>query len=260
MKKTIKHLVAGLTLSALVVISGLVTIIFFPHSLFANEMEHNKFRVYSDYTLSQNHVKPVLDQAYELASRCELHDPDYQFDLFLADQNIFNAIESLQGEGPIARATAGNIIVKIPVDFKNNQAIGRRSKVNLAELLTHEMVHILQANTYGLLNFSPLQHPPLWKLEGYPEYVSRQNMLKAKDYSLAVEINRYVELEHRSTDGFVEVVKGHHVPAYYYKGRIMIEYLIDIEGMTYDEILNDSRTEDEVFKQVLDWTMAEKIQ
>ncbi len=98
----------------------------------------------------------------------------------------------------------------------------------------------------------------MWKLEGYPEYISRQNMLKSSDYSLRFEIDRYKELEKNSKDGFVEVVKGHYMPTYYYKGRLMVEYLMDIKGLTYDEILKDSRTEIEVFDELVNWVKVQK--
>ena len=58
--------------------------------------------------------------------------------------------------------------------------------------------------------------------------------------------------------GFVEVVKGHYMPTYYYKGRLMVEYLMDIKGLTYDEILKDSRTEIEVFDELVNWVKVQK--
>jgi len=92
-------------------------------------------------------------------------------------------------------------------------------------------------------------------LEGYPEYISRQAKLKDKNYSLTNEIKRFIELESKSEDGIVEVSEEHFMPAVYYKGRLMIEYLMDIKGMTYTEILKDKRTEDQVFQEMLDSTL-----
>ena len=40
------------------------------------------------------------------------------------------------------------------------------------------------------------------------------------------------------------------MPAYYYKGRLMIEYLMDIRGLTYKAILEDKRTEDEIWLEL----------
>ncbi len=34
----------------------------------------------------------------------------------------------------------------------------------------------------------------------------------------------------------------------------MVEYLIDIKGLSYDEILSSHRTEDDVFNDMLRWS------
>jgi hypothetical protein len=252
MKRIFKKLIAGSLLVVMVTVSGLITLTIFPQSLFAHEIKHEKFRVYSDQVVDKTEIKPILDNAYSLIAQSELFDPEYEFNIFLAFGNIFNKIEDLQGRGPSARATAGNIIIKVPIDIENNLAFSSVSRINLTELIAHEMVHNLQANRYGLWNFSPIKHPPLWKLEGYPEYISRRNLREDSSYNLMSEIKRCREIE-ISGDYFIEVVKNHFMPSYYYKGRIMVEYLIDIKGFTYDQILNDTRSEEEVFHEIVQW-------
>jgi len=254
MKRVIRKAIVFVLVTSFVLISGLITIMLFPQPLFAHKMEYKKFNVYSDQTPDQN-IKVVLDHAYHLVEQSELQDKDYTYDVFFSHDNLYNQIEDLQGKGPAARATAGNIVFKVRVDIKNNKAYGIRSTINLTEMLAHEMVHCLQANTLGLWNMNQLNHPPYWKLEGYPEYISRQARLSAEDYSLKNEIERFIELESNSKDGFVEVSEQHFVPSIYYKGRLMIEYLMDTQGMTYDQILKDKRTEDEVFQEMLESTL-----
>jgi hypothetical protein len=78
-------------------------------------------------------------------------------------------------------------------------------------------------------------------------------MLKDKDYNLRSEIKRYLRLEKDSKGGLLEVTKGHFMPGYYYRGRLMVEYLMDVKGLTYDEILTDTQTEENVFKEMLEW-------
>ena len=93
----------------------------------------------------------------------------------------------------------------------------------------------------------------MWKLEGYPEYIARQDLLQSSAYSLADEIRRFIATdEHERRDRF-EAVAGHFAPTYYFKGRIMIEFLMDVRGLSYDEILRDKRTEREVFNEMQDW-------
>jgi len=258
MKRIIKKTIVSALMIFCVLISGLITIVLFPQPLFANKLEYKKFKVYSD-NIPDKSIEVVLNNAYNLVAQSELHDLNYQYDLFFSHDNIYNRIEDLQGKGPAARATAGNIVFKVRVDFENNRAYGPISKINLAEMLAHEMVHCLQANKLGLWNMNQFNHPPYWKLEGYPEYISRQAMLKAENYSLKNEINRFIELESKSTNGIVEVSEEHFMPSVYYKGRLMIEYLIDIKGMSYTEILRDDRTEDQVFQEMKDSTLNLKL-
>lgn len=248
-----KRILAGIALFLFVFISGLVTLIVFPQSLFAHKTEFQKFRVYHDGQINKDGLVIILDGAYRLVEHSELHDAGYVFDIFLAHDNFFNRIEDLQGKGPIARATAGNITIKSRIDVEHDLIRNARSGASLTQILSHEMVHVLQANKYGLLQFSPIKHPPMWKLEGYPEYVSRRKLLKGDGYSLASEVYRYIGVERNSTDGFVEVVKGHFMPSVYYKGRLMVEYLMDVKGMTYDEILKDKRTERDIFDEICSW-------
>jgi len=255
MKKIIKRTIAGTLLFAVVGIGGLVTLIFYPQSLFANKFEHNQFTVYynKDYKIEKKAFQVILDNAYEIVEKSELHNPDFKYKVFLAQNNIFNKIEGLQGGDVIARATAWNIAVKKDIDLKNNRMYTDRSTVDLTVLLAHEMVHILQADKYGLLNFSPLKHPPMWKLEGYPEYVARSTYLNSETYDLRKEIQRFVSADEDIKIETFEAVEGHFMPTYYFKGRIMVEYLMDIKGMTYDAILKDPRTEEVVFNEMFGW-------
>jgi hypothetical protein len=256
MKGILKRLISGSILMLLVTVSGLITLTIFPQNLFAHEIKHEKFRVYSDQIVDKAELRLILNNAYSLVAKSELFDSEYEFKIFLAYGNIFNKIDDLQGKGPSARATAGNIIIKVPIDIESNLAMSSISRINLTELIAHEMIHNLQANRYGLWNFSPIKHPPLWKLEGYPEYISRSKLREDKSYNLASEIQRCLEIE-KSGDFFIEVVTDHFMPSYYYKGRVMIAFLMDIKGLAYDQILKDNRSEEEIFNEMLAWLNSE---
>jgi hypothetical protein len=253
MKGILKKAVMSAAVVAAVLIGGLVTTIFFPAPLFARSVRHGAFDVHFPNEFKLEGIKHVLEQAYELAARSELHDASLRFPVFFANGTLFNRIEDLQGVGPIARATAGNITIKCEVDLTNNLAFSTRSTVLLSNLLAHEMVHVQQAHRYGLINFSAIKHPPMWKLEGYPEYIARADQLRSAGYRLEDEVKRYLDLAPKSVDSFIEVTTGHWMPLYYYKGRLMVEYLMEIRGMSYDAILNDTRSEDEVFDEMVRW-------
>ena len=257
MKRTIKRILAVTTLAIVVTISGLGTILLFPQPLFANKLEHKQFTVYSNDKIS-NDIVSLLDNAMALVEKSEINDPNYKYDILLSFNSVFNKIDDkLLGFGPSARATDNNVTIKVQIDAKRNlffPTFHAKCQSSLTYLLAHEMIHCLQANKYGIMKFNPMRHPEMWKLEGYPEYISRQPKLTSKDYSLSNQIDRYIELESKSTDGWVLMEDGAcEAPKYYYKGRLMVEYLMDIKHLSYDQILNDTTSTNSVYADMINW-------
>ena len=262
MNKKLRRVFKRTLLTLLTMISALVIVILFPQLLFANKMKYNKFKVCSNDKISDD-IKIVLDNALDLAQKSELYDSGYKYNIILCHNSFYNKIDDgLLGNGPAARSRLKNVIVKVRIDARNNLAFStfhKECEVNLTYLLAHEMIHCLQANKYGLIEFNPFRHPEFWKLEGYPEYISRRPQLSDKDYSLTSEIERYVNLENKATDMWILTEEGGcEAPDYYYKGRLMIEYLMDVKHLSYDQILKDSASESTIFKEMITWKDSTK--
>lgn len=262
MKKTIKRILAITSLTIIVAISGLATIILFPQPLFAYKMEHKQATVYSNEKINHDIIS-ILDNALKLVEESELSNPNYKFDIFLCHNTLFNQIDNkVLGFGPSARATDNNITIKVRVNTGTDSffpTFHKNCEGSLTYLVAHEMIHCLQADKYGMMKFNPLRHPEMWKLEGYPEYISRQTKLKNKDYSLVSEIDRYVELDGKAKDIWILIEEGRcEAPKYYYKGRLMIEYLMDIKHLSYDHILNDNTSEDAIYTDMINWRNKNK--
>lgn len=263
MKKLLKTIFKITLICFIAAISTVVTIVLFPQHLFANKIEYKVFTIYSNDKIP-NGIKPILDNAMNLVKRSELYDSDYKYNIILCYNSFYNKIDdNLLGVGRAARTTLKNVIIKVRIDPENNLAFPTFHKAceeNLAELIAHEMTHCLQANKYGILKFNPFNHPPLWKLEGYPEYISKQTELSNKDYSLTRDIDRYISIENHATDIWVLCEEGGcEVPNYYYKGRLMIEYLIGVRHLSYSRILNDSISENTTYQEMLNWKDAIKV-
>jgi len=229
----------------------------FPQRLFANKIKYKEFTVCSNDKIDDN-IKIVLDKAMDLVKKSELYDPGYKYNIILCDHSFYNKIDDkVLGIGRTARATLKNIIIKVRIDPKKDLAFPTFHKAcekSLAEVIAHEMIHCLQANRYGILKFNPFSHPDFWKLEGYPEYISRHTELSGKNYSLTSEINRYMNLMSKATGIWILSEEGGcEVPNYYYKGRLMIEYLMDIRHLSYDNILNDTVSENTVYQEMIKW-------
>jgi hypothetical protein len=225
-------------------------------------MKYKNFKVCSNDKINHD-IKIPLDNAIALVQRSELYDSNYKYNIILCYNTFYNKIDNtLLGIGPSARSRLNNVIVKVRIDPKNDLAFPtfhKECEVSLTYLLAHEMIHCLQAKKYGIMKFNPFKHPEFWKLEGYPEYISRKTQLSSKDFSLVNEIERYTNLMNKTTDMWISVEEGGcEYPDYYYKGRLMMEYLMDIKHMSYDQILKDSVSENTIFNEMMKWKNSTK--
>jgi hypothetical protein len=257
MKKIFKKILKVTMIAIITAVLTIAAIVLFPQHLFAFKLEYKCFTVYSNEKMN-NDIKIILDNAMNLVRKSEINDSDYKYNIILSYNSFYNGLDDkLFGEGPAARSRLNDVIIKVRIDPKNNVAFPtfhKACEVNLTELLAHEMTHCLQANKYGITKFNPFKHPEFWKLEGYPEYISRQNQISNKDYSLISDIDRYINLASKTNGIWIlEEEGGCEVPDYYYKGRLMIEFLMDIRHFSYSEILNDTVSENTVYQEMIKW-------
>lgn len=263
MKKIFKIFLKISFLTLITTLLAITTIVLFPQRLFANKLEYKNFTVYSNDKI-KNDIKIVLDNAMNLVKSSEINDPDYNYNVILSYNSFYDKIDDkLFGMGSAARSRGNNVIIKVRIDSKNNLAFPTFHKAceeNLTCLLAHEMTHCLQVNKYGIIKFNPFIHPELWKLEGYPEYIARKAELSKKGYNLISEIGRYQNLESQATSIWISAVDNDEceVPCYYYKGFLMIEYLIDIRHLSYDKILNDTISEKSIYHEMINWKESKK--
>ncbi len=255
-KKKIKRVLYSFVITILVLALGLPTIILYPQPLFANKLEYKQFKVYSNENIEDD-VKSILDTALSFVRKSELYDPTYKVDIFLSYNTFFNKIDNkVFGFGPTARAIANNLVFKVAVDINNNlvySTFHKPCEQHFDYLIAHEMTHCLQAHKYGILKFGPFKHPEMWKLEGYPEYVARQKFSSSAN-NLKKEIERFIELKSKQTDIWILVEEGGcEAPGYYYKGLLMTEYLLNVRHLTYDQLLKDTRSEQVIYSEMIDW-------
>ena len=257
MKKLLKRILKITFLTFITAVLTIAGIILFPQCLFADKMEYKNITVYSNDKIPGD-IQTVLDNAINLLKQSEIYDSNFKYNIILSYNSFYNEIDDkLLGAGPAARTTLKNVIIKVKIDAKNNLAFitfHKACETNLTELIAHEMTHCLQANKYGILKFNPFKYPALWKLEGYPEYIAKRKELSSKDHSLSGDIDRYINLEKKANDIWILSEDcGCEVPNYYYKGRLMTEYLIDIKHLSYDKILKDTISENAVFQEMIKW-------
>lgn len=254
MKRILKRILIGTLFTTITLLAALVTLVLNPQVLFAQKAVYRDFTIYSKDIIPDNY-KPTIDYAIDLIKTSEVYEPNQQLNIFLCDGTTYNEIDTKLLGGAMARCVDDNILLKVPADFDKNVLIGWNSKRNLKKTIAHEAIHFYQMKKYGILKFNPINHPPTWKLEGYPEYIANQK--DSKSYDLKNSIKKLNEFE-KTGDYWVETEPGQLDPLVYYKGRIMIQYLIDVKHLTYSEILNKDITEDKVINEMRTWYNQQK--
>jgi hypothetical protein len=235
---------------------AIAALILYPQFLFAKKTVYKEFNIYSNNPLP-NTYKSTIDYAIEVIQTSEIYEPGHQLDIFLCHGTFYNDFDTKLLGFAMAKCLHDNILIKVPVDFDRNILIGWNSERNLKKTIAHEAIHFYQMNKYGMKRFSPISQPPAWKGEGYPEYVAYQKDIKSNEYDLMESIRRVKEFE-KTGEYWFPTEPGQLDPLVYYKGRVMIEYLIDIQRMTYTEILHDSVTEEKVDGEMTVWYERQK--
>lgn len=231
--------------------------ILYPNNLFARRLAYKEFNIYSGRDIKGDY-QAVLDKAVVLVRASELYESGYTYDILLTDETFYKDV-SFKILGPsLARSIDNNIMLNIRADFENNLLSGPRNKRDLTRTIAHEMVHCLQMNRYGILKFNPFKHPPLWKQEGYPEYIAYQEEINSPAYSFTETVRVLKDYEKKRAT-WVELKPGHFDPMIYFKGRVMIEYLMNIKRMNYDQILRDEIQEENVYKELDDWYTSQPV-
>lgn len=139
MKKKLKKVLIGISVSLIAVLGFLTMFILYPNNLFAKRISYKGFDIYANTDV--DNYKTVLDRATMLVKCSELYDTTYKYDIFLTDETFYKDI-SFKLLGPaLARSIDNNIALNVKVDFKADLLIGPKNKRDLTKTIAHEMVH-----------------------------------------------------------------------------------------------------------------------
>src|SRR5688500_1107954 len=240
--------IAGCTLMFFLIV--VITLFIYPNHLFAHHEKYKKFSIYSGQPIKGNY-RLILDRSLELAGKSEIFDATYNYDIFLTEGVWYKKYaETLSGPS-LARSIDNNILLNGTAVFIKNE-LGTSNKRELMQTITHEMVHCLMLNMYGMLKINPLYHPPVWKMEVYPEIIAMQHDINRKDYDFrqtVTMLKSYVD----SGKLWIEIKPGFADPLSYFKARVLVEYLITRKNMTLDQIMDKKVKEDEVYNDLMHW-------
>jgi len=273
----------GFTIGGILIGFGaFVGLLFFPQILFANHVEHANLAAHYDAEFGDS-IGPVLRDIEAALSTSEINDPSLRHDIFFGHGNsTFAAIQGVRGRLVQSILGRGSVLTyntsrpphfshvitfRIP-HFESNLLTHpeRRASINLRQTLTHEIVHTLMIARLG----SPVAtRLPMWKQEGYGDYVAASTTtLKNPAYDIRQSVQRILNEDlswMRDVEGnFTQMrysckakssvmTEGGSVwPTCYFISRVLWEYLVDVKGLTFDEVLDPYVTDADTLTELID--------
>lgn len=207
----------------------------FPGVLFAHYHERGAYRVWSDEPIDPS-IAAVLDAAEARLARSPLYDPGMVHRLYICNSPLrMRLLARGTGAFGVTYALRHNTILnraEVPADriFRGTPERNRRP---LSSVIAHERVHALLLSHYGPLTYHRL---PMWKNEGYCEYV-------AGGPSFDPDEGRRLIREGR----------GSTAPSFrYLQAYFMVKYLLDVEHRTVDDLISGRFDEAELKAKVRD--------
>jgi hypothetical protein len=206
----------------------------YPGILFAHHTSRGSFHVSSDAPIDPR-IAEVLDDAAARLARSPLADPGMEHRLYICNTALRGWLLFPRGRGAFGTTYSllGNTIlnrVDIPANLVYRVA-PRHERRPLGAVIAHERMHALMARRYGTI---ACWRMPAWKTEGYCEFVGG-------DPSFGVEEGKWLIREGRGEDSG---------PIRYFRYYAMVKYLLEVEGLTIDEVVSREFEEDQLLVKV----------
>ncbi|HSK72445.1 MAG TPA: hypothetical protein VK892_12150 [Pyrinomonadaceae bacterium] len=207
--------------SLLTIVGAYFLTICFPQYLFAHEVAHKNFKIYSREPMGENIYK-ILDDAETRLSKSTIYDAEISRRVFLTNSHGFYTFLSNKAFRSFANSVPliNNILVN-KSDTANDLVYLNRpqnNKRSLSGVIAHEVTHLFIRKKLGNLSGFTL---PTWKNEGYCEYI-------AGDTTITFEEGVKLWKENPNDDSKYR----------YFKYHLRIKYLLETEKLTIDDVFN----------------------
>jgi hypothetical protein len=247
MKRQIKKWALRFTATFALIIGLLLTIVLNPSLTYANRTTHGNFVVYSQYPTGSQFF-PVLDSAAALIKKSEWYRPNLKLDICLNDGSAYPKIMAQLRGRAFAWGFYDKVVLQGSANYAGNRLALNGYEWNLTQLLAHEMVHCVQFDRLGLMHSNPMAGIPNWKWEGYAEFIARQD---ASQQDLCTNIQRYIVSD--SYSWAIAMADGSIAPRDYYHAWIMVQYCLAVKGQSYEQLLADRKSEEDIKKEMMAW-------
>lgn len=241
MNKAIGKLMIKVCATGILLLVILVGLVFNPTLLYANKKVIGNYTLYYNTQINDN-LLSRLDNASKLLESSEIYDSAFKLDICLNDGSLYPALLGILKGPAWGHGFYNKVVLTSNVNVSENTATVNGWNWNLTQLICHEAVHCYQYNKYGLETLNI----PVWKLEGYAEYVSR----KGDEHLLNDNISRLFEAKDNLS---VELSDKSIVPIDYYKNWLLVKYCFDIKHMNYQVLWDDVTPKETLENEMMNW-------
>lgn len=249
MIKTFKWLgiLIGVVIVIILVALGVLAI---PGPFFPEEKQYRAITVYSEDPIGQE-VDSIMAEVFERLDAVPIYDPNRKLNLCLCstqDKFTFFSRLTRRSSRTMGFSLLGSSYVN--GDFLKELAArsGGRPKYmaragSIVHVATHELMHGYLSDACGCLASRSL---PEWKVEGYCEYGVNQ-FVAPRDSGYTIQERIDIYLDESQWDPTARTHRPHYI------WGLMMEYLVNIQDMSLQQIMADSVTKDAVYMEILDW-------
>jgi hypothetical protein len=249
MKKQIKKWALRLTVTVVFIAALLAIIILNPVLTYANKTVHNNYTVYHQQPIGPQ-LLTRLDNATALLQKSEWYNPSLKLDICLNDGSAYPGLmQKIRGRA-FAWGFYDKVVLQGTAHYDSNYVELDGYKWNLTQLLAHEAVHCLQYDHLGFRKTNPVGNIPVWKFEGYPEYIARKEPGQTNLFNNIRQLN---ETEKANHNGWISFADGTGTVIPYYRNWLLVQYCMDVKKMSYTELLADTLTEESVYREMMNW-------
>ena len=253
-KKTLICL--GIIIGAIVVVVLLtIGVLTTPGPFFPEEKRYRAITVHSETPIGQE-VDSIMREVFIRLDAVAVYNPDREFDLCLCstqDKFTFFSRLTRRANRIMGFGFLGSCFIN--GDFLKELGIktGGRPKYvaregSIVHVATHELVHGYLSDTYGYFASRSL---PEWKVEGYCEYGVNQFVAPSDSgYSIQERIDVYFD------DAQWNPTASTHRP--HYMWGLIMEFLINVKGMSLEQVMTDSVTMEDAYQKMMDWQAESK--
>lgn len=281
LRKTLK--ITGWSFGGLLALLGVfIGLLVFPGFMFAHQLEYRNLTVYSDEDL-RGSIEPILARIDAQIAASEINETELRHEIYFGHANRpFRALQRTHLElmrqlTGIDRRSAINYnaswpplvshVVSLDLPDVTHDALLRDAwpgRINMTHVLTHEVGHTLVFNKVGLRGMAAL---PFWKAEGYPEYIASHTLRAASGYSLRASVSRLLTANLawlRDANGnlqspryehlggsYLKDENGDHWHTSYYLARVLVEYSLDVKGMSFEQLADPGVRDIDVMRELL---------